>query len=48
MDLAALKFIAIGLSVLGMLEAGLHVANIFSTMLTGLTRNPKSKGKMKI
>jgi F0F1-type ATP synthase membrane subunit c/vacuolar-type H+-ATPase subunit K len=47
MDLVALKFIAIGLSVLGMLGAGLGVANIFSTMLSGLARNPESEDKMK-
>ncbi|OWZ24903.1 F0F1 ATP synthase subunit C [Wolbachia endosymbiont of Wuchereria bancrofti] len=48
MDLVALKFIAIGLSVLGILGAGLGIANIFSTMLSGLARNPESEGKMKI
>ncbi|MGL9717109.1 MAG: F0F1 ATP synthase subunit C [Wolbachia sp.] len=48
MDLVALKFIAIGLSVLGILGAGLGVANIFSTMLSGLARNPESESKMKI
>ncbi|MEY2393113.1 F0F1 ATP synthase subunit C [Wolbachia endosymbiont of Tettigetta isshikii] len=48
MDLVALKFIAIGLSVLGTFGAGLGVANIFSTLLSGLARNPESEGKMKI
>ncbi|MCV3769157.1 MAG: F0F1 ATP synthase subunit C [Wolbachia pipientis] len=47
MDLIALKFIAIGLSVLGMLGAGMGVANIFATMLSGLARNPESEDKMK-
>ncbi|WP_349967702.1 F0F1 ATP synthase subunit C [Wolbachia endosymbiont of Armadillidium arcangelii] len=47
MDLVALKFIAIGLSVFGMLGAGLGIANIFSAMLKGIARNPESEGKMK-
>lgn len=47
MDLAALKFIAIGLAVFGMLGAGLGIANIFSAMLNGIARNPESESKMK-
>ncbi|MDX5518902.1 MAG: F0F1 ATP synthase subunit C, partial [Wolbachia endosymbiont of Andrena agilissima] len=47
MDLVALKFIAIGLAVFGMLGAGLGIANIFSAMLNGIARNPESEGKMK-
>ncbi|MBA8754804.1 F0F1 ATP synthase subunit C [Wolbachia endosymbiont of Drosophila bicornuta] len=47
MDLVALKFIAIGLAVFGMLGAGLGIANIFSAMLNGIARNPQSEGKMK-
>ena len=47
MDLAALKFIAIGFIVFGMLGAGLGIANIFSAMLNGIARNPESESKMK-
>ncbi|MDR0772809.1 MAG: F0F1 ATP synthase subunit C [Wolbachia pipientis] len=47
MDLEALKFVAIGFSIFGMLGAALGVANIFSTMLNGLARNPESEDKMK-
>lgn len=47
MDLVALKFIAIGLAVFGMLGAGLGTANIFSAMLNGIARNPESESKMK-
>lgn len=32
----------------GLLGAGLGIANIFSTMLNGIARNPESEGKMKI
>jgi len=41
------KFIAVGLSIFGMLGAALGVANIFSTMLNGLARNPESEAKLK-
>ncbi|WP_265033569.1 F0F1 ATP synthase subunit C [Wolbachia endosymbiont (group A) of Sicus ferrugineus] len=47
MDLEALKFVAIGFSIFGMLGAALGVANIFSTVLNGLARNPESEDKMK-
>ncbi|GFQ86016.1 uncharacterized protein TNCT_269471 [Trichonephila clavata] len=46
MDLVALKFIAIGLAVFGMLGAGLGIANIFSAMLNGIARNPESEDKI--
>ncbi|WCR54042.1 MAG: ATP synthase subunit c [Wolbachia endosymbiont of Ctenocephalides orientis wCori] len=47
MDLVALKFIAIGLVVFGMLGAALGIARIFSAMLDGISRNPESESKMK-
>ncbi|MFL3876999.1 MULTISPECIES: F0F1 ATP synthase subunit C [unclassified Wolbachia] len=47
MDLVALKFVAVGLMAFAMLGAGLGVANIFSTMLSGIARNPESEGRMK-
>lgn len=47
MDLAALKFIAIGLTVFGMLGAALGVASVFSSALNGITRNPESESKVK-
>ncbi|QXK91619.1 F0F1 ATP synthase subunit C [Neoehrlichia mikurensis] len=43
----SLKFIAVGLSVLGMVASALGVANIFSTMLNGLARNPETEDKLK-
>lgn len=47
MDLVALKFVAIGLVVFGMLGAALGIAHIFSAMLNGIARNPESESKMK-
>uniref|UniRef100_UPI002FD5A2E0 F0F1 ATP synthase subunit C n=1 Tax=Wolbachia endosymbiont of Pentidionis agamae TaxID=3110435 RepID=UPI002FD5A2E0 len=46
MDLVALKFIAIGLSIFGMLGTALGVAHMFSTLLNGVARNPESDTKM--
>lgn len=48
MDLVALKFIAVGLFVLGILGAALGTARIFSSALDGIARNPESESKMKI
>jgi F-type H+-transporting ATPase subunit c len=47
MDLVALKFVAIGLVVFGMVGAAVGIANIFSAMINGIARNPESEGKMK-
>lgn len=46
-DLESLKFIAIGLSVIGMYGAAKGVASVFSAMLEGLARNPESEVKLK-
>ncbi len=43
----SLKYIAIGFSIFGMLGAALGIANIFSTMLNGIARNPESESKLK-
>lgn len=48
MDLVALKFIAVGLFVFGILGAALGTARIFSAALNGIARNPESESKMKI
>lgn len=41
-----LKYIGVGLTCLGMLGAALGVANIFSSMLNGIARNPNAENKM--
>jgi ATP synthase F0 subunit c len=41
-----LKYLAVGLTVFGMLGAALGVANIFSSMLSGIARNPNAEAKM--
>ena len=47
MEYEALKYVAVGLSVVGMYGAARGVADIFSMMLNGLARNPDSEHKMK-
>ena len=47
MELEGLKFLGIGLSVMGMLGAALGVGMIFSTMLSGIARNPESEDRLK-
>lgn len=47
MGLESLKYIAIGLSVIGMAASAIGVSTIFSTMLNGLARNPESEDKLK-
>lgn len=47
MELEGLKFLGIGLSVVGMLGSALGVSSIFSTMLNGIARNPESEDKLK-
>ena len=47
MELEGLKFIGIGLCVIGLLGAALGIGNIFSTMLSGIARNPEAEGRMK-
>lgn len=46
MDLAALKFVGVGLMAFGMLGAAIGVGSIFSAMLSGIARNPASEGKL--
>jgi len=43
----SMKFIAVGLSVIGMAGAAIGVGNIFVAMLTGIARNPESEDKLK-
>ncbi len=40
MDASSLKFLAVGLMSIGMLGAALGVANIFSSLLNSIARNP--------
>lgn len=46
-EMESLKFIAIGLSVLGMYGAAKGVATVFAAMLEGLARNPSAEDKLK-
>lgn len=46
MDLAALKYIGVGLMAFGMLGAAIGVGSIFSAMLSGIARNPAAEGKL--
>ncbi len=41
-----LKFIAIGLMAFGLLGAAIAIGNIFSSLLSGISRNPEAEGKM--
>jgi F-type H+-transporting ATPase subunit c len=40
MDVSGLKYIGVGLTVFGMLGAALGVSNIFSSLLSSISRNP--------
>lgn len=46
MDLAALKYVGVGLMAFGMLGAAIGVGSIFSAMLSGIARNPAAEGKL--
>lgn len=41
----SLRFLAVGLSVLGMVASALGVAAVFSAMLNGIARNPETEEK---
>ncbi len=41
-----LKFIAIGLMAFGLLGAALAIGNVFSSLLSGISRNPEAESKM--
>ena len=41
-----LKFIAIGLMAFGLLGAALAIGNVFSSLLSGISRNPEAEDKM--
>ena len=41
-----LKFIAIGLMAFGLLGAALAIGNVFSSLLSGISRNPEAENKM--
>lgn len=43
MDLVSLKYIGIGLCALGLMGASLGVAQIFSALLKGISRNPSAE-----
>lgn len=46
MDLVSLKYIGVGLMALGMLGAAIGVSNIFSSLLSGIARNPSASDQM--
>jgi F-type H+-transporting ATPase subunit c len=46
MDSEAFKYIAIAAMSIGMLGAALGVANIFSSLLNSIARNPSAEAKM--
>lgn len=46
MDLAALKYVGVGLMAFGMLGAAIGVGSIFNAMLSGIARNPAAEGKL--
>ncbi|MGB4192280.1 MAG: F0F1 ATP synthase subunit C [Rickettsiales bacterium] len=46
MDAESLKYIAIGLMGLGLLGAALGVANVFSSLLSAIARNPAQESKL--
>ena len=47
MDAEAAKFIAAGLTSLGMLGAAVGVGTIVGKMVEGIARNPSTEGKLK-
>lgn len=47
MELMGLKFIGIGMLVIGMFGAAIGVSNIFSKMLESIARNPESEDRLK-
>ena len=46
MDLSSLKFIGVGLSSTAMLGAAIGIGNIFSSLISGIARNPSAEDKM--
>lgn len=46
MDADSYKYIAVGLMSVGMLGASLGVANIFSSLLNSIARNPAQENKL--
>lgn len=46
MDAISLKFIAVGFMAIGMLGAALGVANIFSSLLSAIARNPNASEQL--
>lgn len=46
MDADTLKYIGIGLMVIGMAATAIGIGNIFSSALNAIARNPSAEGKM--
>jgi F-type H+-transporting ATPase subunit c len=46
MDAAAVKYLAIAATIIGMAGAAIAVAMIFSSLLDGIARNPSAEAKM--
>ena len=46
MDAEGLKYLSVGLTTLGMFGAAIGVANIFVSLLNGISRNPSVESKL--
>jgi len=46
MDPVSFKYLAIAATILGMVGAAIAVANIFSSLLNSIARNPSAEAKM--
>ncbi len=46
MEAESFKYIAIGLMSFGMFGAAIAVANVFSSLVNSIARNPSAEGKM--
>lgn len=46
MEADALRYVAIGMTILGMFGAAWSIGTIFSSLLNGIARNPEATDKM--
>lgn len=46
MEALGLKYVAVGLTTLGMLGAAVGVGNIFSSLISGVARNPSTEPQL--
>ncbi len=47
MEMEALKFIGAGIAAMGLIGAGIGVGNVFSSYISGVSRNPSVESKLK-